>query len=184
MIDLTKSITPHAVKVGGVFFRIHTDFKYFLLFQKKLADKKTKLGELDFMYIDPPPKDRVAGLNAILEFMQPREELPRHLGDESSEKLLDYELDADYIFAAFYEQYKINLVTTKLHWYQFNALLRGLHDTELNKIISARVWKNEDGKNTPYNKYMQRQHDAWRLPQPEDNEPDEELDAFLSELKK
>ena len=31
--------------------------------------------------------------------------------------------------------------------------------------------------------YQQRQYEAWRLPQPEDNEPDEALDDFLAQLE-
>ena len=114
--------------------------------------------------------------------MTPHRELPRSTVDESCDIVLDYDKDSPYIYAAFLEQYGIDLVDTRLHWYKFLALLHGLHDTELNRIIAARLWK-PNGKNGEYEKRQQKQYEAWRLPQPEDNEPDEALDDFLAKLK-
>ena len=102
----------------------------------------------------------------------------------ANNKEIWYDLIDDYplIEASFLEQYGIDLVDTRLHWYKFLALLHGLHDTELNRIISARLWK-PNGKTGEYEKYQQKQYEAWRLPQPEDNEPDEALDDFLAQLE-
>ena len=114
--------------------------------------------------------------------MNPPRELPRSTGEESGDIVLDYDKDAPYIYAAFLEQYGIDLIDARLHWYKFLALLHGLHDTELNRIIAARLWK-PNGKNSEYEKNQKKQYEAWRLPQPEDNEPDEALDDFLAKLK-
>ena len=37
--------------------------------------------------------------------------------------------------------------------------------------------------NDEYEKTKQKQYEAWRLPQPADNEPDEALEDFLGALK-
>ena len=182
MIDLKKAKLPQAVKVGGRFFAIHTDFKYILRFRELLSDKNAPLTAFDFMYINEIPAGRLEGITAIYDFMNLPRELPRSTGEESGEIVLDYDKDAPYIYAAFLEQYGIDLVDTRLHWYKFLSLLHGLHDTELNRIIAARLWK-PNGKTGDYEKYQQKQYEAWRLPQPEDNEPDEALDDFLAKLK-
>ena len=78
------------------------------------------------------------------------------------------------------EQYGIDLIDTRLHWYKFVALLHGLHDTELNRIINARLYK-PSGKNGEYEKAQQKQYEAWKLPEAE--EPDEALDEFLKQIK-
>lgn len=182
MLDLKKAILPQAIKVGGSFYEIHTDFKYLLRFRELLSDKNTPLMAFDFMYINEIPLGRLEGITAIYEFMNPPRELPRSTGEESGDIVLDYDKDASYIYAAFLEQYGIDLIETNLHWYKFLALLHGLHDTELNRIISARLWK-PSGKTSEYEKYQQKQYEAWRLPQPEDTEPDEALDEFLAKLK-
>lgn len=182
MIDLKKAKLPRAIEVGGRFFAIHTDFKYILRFRELLQDRTAGLTAFDFMYINEIPAGRLEGITAIYDFMNPPRELPRSTGEESGDIVLDYDKDAPYIYAAFMEQYGIDLVDTRLHWYKFLALLHGLHDTELNRIISARLWK-PSGKNSEYEKRQQKQYEAWRLPQPEDNEPDEALDDFLTELE-
>lgn len=182
MIDLKKAKLPQAVKVGGRFFAIHTDFKYILRFRELLSDKNAPLTAFDFMYINEIPAARLEGINAIYEFMNPPRELPRSTTEDDGEIVIDYEIDAPYIYAAFLEQYGIDLIDARLHWHKFLSLLHGLHDTELNRIIGYRLWK-PNGKNGEYEKHQQKQYEAWRLPQPEDSEPDEALDEFLAQLK-
>lgn len=181
MLDLAKRKLPQAVMVGGSFFELNTDFRYFLSLKRQLKERNDDLKVFDFIYKREPPADRLAGLKAVLEFMEPPCELPRRTGAETGEIVIDYDLDADYIFAAFWERYKIDLVGVEhLHWHKFTALLRGLHDTELNEIISARLWQ-PNGKNGEYEKSRQRQYEAWRLPQPDDQN-DEALDDFNKAL--
>ena len=122
MIDLKKAKLPQAVKVGGRFFAIHTDFKYILRFRELLSDKHTPLTAFDFMYKNEIPSGRLEGITAIYEFMNPPRDLPRSTGEESGDIVLDYDQDAPYIYAAFLEQYGIDLVDTRLHWYKFLAL--------------------------------------------------------------
>ena len=180
MIDLKKTALPQTIIVGGGRFRIHTSFRYFLRFSEHLQEKDTKPEDYDYMYVDTPPDDRLEGLEKLVEFMQPPQVLPRKDRHVKGEKVLDYDIDADYIYAAFWEQYRIDLLEEEMHWHKFCALLHGLHDTELNNIINARLWK-PTGKRGEYEKAREKQYEAWRLPQ--ENEPDEALEDFLEEIK-
>ena len=182
MFTLKKMRLPETIEVNGSRFRIHTDYRYFLRFREHLQEKDARLDAFDYMYIDEKPASRLEGIRELCAFMNPPQELPRRTGTETSEIVIDYEIDAPYIYAAFMEQYGIDLITKPLHWYLFNALLHGLHDTELNNIINARMYK-PSGRNDEYEKARQKQYEAWRLPQPGDNEPDEALDDFLAQLK-
>ena len=179
MFTLKKARLPQAIKVGGSFYKIHTDYKYFLRFREILESKPADIKAFDFMYIDQTPPSRIEGIRALCEFMNPPQELPRRKETDTT-RVLDYDIDAPYIYAAFYEQYKIDLIDTRLHWYKFLALLQGLHDTELNRIITARLY-TPSGKNSEYEKAQQKQHEAWKLPEAE--QPDEALDEFLALLK-
>ena len=89
MIDLKKAKLPQAIKVGGRFFAIHTDFKYILRFRELLSDKNAPLTAFDFMYINEIPAGRLEGITAIYEFMNPPRELPRSTGEESGDIVLD-----------------------------------------------------------------------------------------------
>lgn len=59
-----------------------------------------------------------------------------------SKKVFDFEQDAAYIYAAFYQCYHIDLCSRhgrKLHWHQFISLFGGLsEDTRLMQIIQIR----------------------------------------------
>ena len=42
--------------------------------------------------------------------------------------IMDYEVDAEAIYAGFRQQYGIDLLRANLHWYEFRALLSGLSE--------------------------------------------------------
>lgn len=53
-----------------------------------------------------------------------------------------YRFDCDWwlIYAAFIQQYRINLLTADLHWFEFRALLDGLTEqTQFIKVVQARL---------------------------------------------
>lgn len=182
MIDLAKTVLPQTIQVSGSTYRIHTDFKYFLLFSRQLKDKNATYADFDFMYIDEP-LNKIEAFNKLLEFMSPIRELPRKTRKQNKDIVIDYDTDSDLIYSAFMDVYKINLLSAKLHWYEFLALFDGLHDTELNKVIGYRLWENDTGKNDSYTRQMQELHDIWRLRQVEDDKDDEELDDFMKRLR-
>lgn len=78
---------------------------------------------------------------------------------EEEMKLLDFDYDADDIYASFMQAYQMDLIEQqgKLHWHKFVALLNGLPDeTPIKKIISIRGWKPGEDKK----KYNQRMREA------------------------
>lgn len=181
MIDLKKANLPKAVEVDGRFYRVHTSFKYWLRFLELIEDKNTPPTDFDFMYIDDKPQSRLNGVLALVQFCNPPQVLPRITGG-SSERATDYAIDADYIYAAFLEQYGIDLIEEKkMHWYKFLCLFKGLHDTKLNEIIGYRLWENTSGKRDAYTRQMEKLRAAWDLPMQAD-EDDEELKAFQARL--
>lgn len=181
MINLKKYGLPQAIEVRGSFFYIHTDFKYILTFFDVLHEKPADVAAFDFMYINEKPADKLAGLQELIKFANPKRDLPRRSESSTDDKVIDWTLDAELIYSAFYEVYGIDLIDTHLHWHKFLALFNGLHDTELNRIIDIRLFM-PDGDNSAYNKRMQKLQDAWRLPQ-DNNEKDEALEAFEAQLK-
>lgn len=178
MIELKKAGLPETVEVDGSLYTIQTSFKYFLRFIELLANKDIKPQDFDFMYKSKKPQNRESGLIALVQFCNPPQILP-HTDklESSSEKAVDYAVDADYIYAAFLEQYGIDLVESDMHWYKFQALFRGLHNTKLNEIIGYRSYENTGGKRDAYTRQMEKLKNAWELP-PENSEGDEDLKAF------
>lgn len=53
--------------------------------------------------------------------------------------MYDLEYDSEYIYAAFLEQYGIDLSDIPyLHWWKFLALFKGLHDCKMTDIMGYR----------------------------------------------
>lgn len=183
-MDLSEAKLPETVKVDGSLYYIHTSFKFWLKFLKKLDDKNAPPVDFDFMYNGVHPRSRLNGIMALLQFCNPPQLLPRPevFGSGSNEKATDYTVDADYIYAAFMELYGIDLIESDMHWYKFLALFKGLHGTKLNEIIGYRLYENTSGKRDAYTRQMEKLRRAWELPQPED-EHDEALEAFEAKLR-
>lgn len=63
---------------------------------------------------------------------------------EDKERVIDFDQDANYIYASFMQAYGINLIEQqgKMHWKEFLALLDGLpSNTRMKEIIRIRTWK-------------------------------------------
>ena len=168
LIDLTKVNLPETIEVAGRLYPIKTDFRFWLTFQKLWHETKehTYL-DFDFLYDGDIPSDRAEGYKELVLFFTKTNELPRDIGARSShEQILDYLTDSDYIYAAFLEQYKIDLTAPelKLHWWKFKALVNGLHNTKLNEIIGYRCYEENTkvDQNTEKRRYRQLK-EMWRI---------------------
>lgn len=187
-MDLIKAKAPDAVEVEGVFYEIKTELRDWLAFSRLLKSDKLTYKDIEFLYIYEKPADAEKGFKALLDFYNPPKELPRVSGKGSSVQLIDYDLDADFIYSAFLEQYNIDLLATDengklipMHWHKFLALLSGLHDTKLNEIMGYRGY-NENDK-SDYKKQMIQLKNAWRIPTKADKESKKVQERFESLLK-
>jgi len=182
-MDLSKITLPSSVEVEGIFYPIKTDFRYWLMFARLLEDEKAVIDEADFLYEGLIPQDKKEGFNKLVEFYSPKKELPRNLGGSSGEKVIDYDIDADYIYAAFMEVYGIDLMATDkqgkiipMHWHKFLALFSALHDTKLNEIIGYRSYDEND--KTEYKDNLKKLKQMWALPRKLTEKDQEDLNKF------
>ena len=66
-------------------------------------------------------------------------------GESTNEKLVDYSIDADAIYASFAQVYGIRLSETKMHWYEFRALFANLpEDCPVGRLMHIRGMKDSD----------------------------------------
>lgn len=182
MIDLSKKILTDGVFVCGEYYPVRTDFRVWVDFPRKVREMKD-LRETDWYYrlnddfsVPRAPQDKEASLAALIDFYAQKSALPRSVGGGKA-ALFDFSQDADLLYAAFYEQYGIDLLKTDLHWVQFLALFYGLHGTKLNDVMGYRSYegfKNRD---------LARLRDAWALEVQDSAEECAELAAFDALLK-
>lgn len=175
MMDLTKKDLPNVVRIDGRPFSVYTDFRRWMRFEIEVG--KLRKGEhidISYLFINDMPE--YCDMRELFAFSRPESPLPRSMGG-SNAVLLDYELDADYIYSAFLGQYGIDLLEVKeLHWHKFLALLKGLKaDEMICRIMGYRAYEKSDSQKDIY----EEQKRAWEI---ERISPDmqRELDMFSS----
>lgn len=173
MMDLTKKDLPNVVWIDGRPFSIYTDFRMWMRFEVE-AGKLQKGEQMDISYLFKNEMPVCCNLRDLFTFSRPASPLPRNVGG-STAILLDYELDADYIYSAFLGQYGIDLFEVEgLHWHKFLALLKGLKaDEMLCRIMGYRAYERSDSRKDIY----EEQKRAWEIVRISPKEQ-RELDKF------
>ena len=100
----------------------------------------------------------------------------------SGKRDYDFAQDAGLIYAAFRQQYGINLLSEKLHWWEFRALLAGLDETtQFVKVVTYRGIDLSTVKDKEQKAFYKRMKERYRL---RDNRTDAEREAdMVAELE-
>lgn len=140
---------PSTVTVGGNVFPIQTDFRVGIRFEELIRSKR--LGDADkfvtalILYYGEGgiPRDVSGAHGAIVRFFLcgrgGEDEPNRQSGQPPQKRVYDYAHDGQYIYAAFYDQYHVDLTEAELHWWKFRAMFIGLKpEHEIVKIMGYR----------------------------------------------
>ena len=177
MIDLTKKSLPNTVEVDGRLYSVYTDFRVWMKFEIALAASHGREPiPIDYLFKNERPI--YCDVRELLKFSRPARELPRKVSGTASDDVIviDFRIDADLIYAAFLQQYRIDLTEVEeLHWNKFLALLNGLTETKLSEVMGYRCYERHDRKDIdPY----EEMREAWRIEKPLTREEQDELDDF------
>ena len=170
ILDRLPNITPNR-------FKIRTDFresiKFELLMQNSNIEEKDKVTiALNLYFYDINIKNEEElkkSVNDILWFYRcGKEEMTsqgKEIKKETSKRIYSYEFDAEYIYSAFMEQYKIDLNKEHLHWWKFKALFNSLNEEVLfSKIMSYRAIDLSKIKDKDMKKYYKKMKKLYALP--------------------
>ena len=140
---------PCSVIVDNIDTEIVSDFRTSILFEQLMKDNsvnddvKIELA-LNLYFPKQYIINTVDAVNKIIWFYSGGKEIKENRSKSNSSNkhlnIYDFEQDADYIYAAFMEQYKIDLADIDyLHWWKFKSLFYGLNkDIQLSKIMFYR----------------------------------------------
>lgn len=164
MIDLTIAL-PDTITVDGKAYLIKTDFREWLKFAKIVESENAILADLLYLFVDEFPQTDFT--QELVDFFLNENPLPNYT-DGSSDPILDYLIDSEYIYASFMAEYGIDLISADLHWHQFKALLIGLPDeSKIKEIMGMRSYKKSD--KSP-DKVAEENKKAWSLSNVKKNE--------------
>lgn len=140
---------PCSVIVDNIDTEIVSDFRTSILFEQLMKDNsvnddvKIELA-LNLYFPKQYIINTIDAVNKIIWFYGGGKDIKESSNKSSNSSknanIYDFEQDADYIYAAFMEQYKIDLADIDyLHWWKFKSLFYGLNkDIQLSKIMFYR----------------------------------------------
>lgn len=184
--------------IGDTEYAINSDFRVSVLYEMMVQDDSIsaieKIHRAILLYFEEPPDEDIEDIvEAIIWFYrcgrgdkEQREQKRSSDGsdDEPREpQAYSFDYDDEYIYAAFLQQYGIDLVEVEdLHWWKFRAMFKALTDCQFVKIMGYRTQKIT-GKMSNAEKAMLRKMKAlYALPlsDSEREENDALTDALLN----
>lgn len=180
---------PYYVKIKGKKYKINVDYRVMLRFEKNMQEKGIEDSEkiikslmlfypAFFEIIDQGKEAIEEAINQLLWFYKCGKDQENHKQkkgkSDSKRPIYSYELDDQYIFSAFWHDYKVDLTKDKIHWWKFKAFELGLNDTNTyEKIKNYRSYNGKDKEMKELKKY-------WQLPLPKN--VTEEADEIAKKL--
>lgn len=148
-VNILTDPLPWSVNIHGTEYPIRAGFRTGIrvesLMRGKLPDEKKIQGMLEMYYPEMPDDLDLAVREAIhLLGGEQKIKTPKKNGKPAKQEkaIYSFSQDAAYIYAAFFQQYGINLQRIKeeeLHWWEFLALFEALDDnTMMSKIMYYR----------------------------------------------
>lgn len=156
--------------------RIRTDFresiKFELLMQDRTMNDDKKIRMILNLYYYKPGQitDIKKALEEIIWFYKGgnQKENKDSEGQEENRKkqIYSYEFDAEYIYSAFMQQYRIDLNSINyLHWWKFRALFTNLsEDVFFSKIMKYRATDLSSIKDKEMKKFYKKMKTLYALP--------------------
>lgn len=166
---------PYYVYIKGKRYKINTDYRNMLKFEMIMQDmgikdsekllKSLRLFYPAFFEIIEQGKEVIdEAITQLIWFYKCGKDQENHKqkkgNGKSKRPIYSYDLDSQYIFSAFWHDYKVDLTKDKIHWWKFKAFELGLNDTNMyEKIKSYRSYEGKDKDMKELKKY-------WQLPLP------------------
>jgi hypothetical protein len=181
MSSLLTEALPTTVVIHGLDVPIDTDFRKCIRFEQLLNDRsiddtvRTNTA-IEMFYGSLMVPDRVAAINGILWFYSCGKfdpDAPSKPQSKRARKIYDYDEDSRLIYAAFLDQYGVDLQDVEtLHWWKFCAMQTGLKaDAEFTQVVSYRAMDLRKIKNKELRARYAKLQSIYALP---DNRTHEE----------
>lgn len=169
-MNLLIDLVPKTVTIDNEEYEINSDFRYSILFELLMQDKtlsdKEKIVNALSLYYPVCPKNINEAINQMIWFYRGGKDIELSKGKDKGKsdiQIYSFEHDDDYIYAAFMDQYRIDLQDIEdLHWWKFKAMFKSLkEDNEIVKIMGYRsvdLSKIKDKEEKAYYRNMKELH--------------------------
>lgn len=188
-MNILIDLLPEEVIIDNEKYEINSDFRTSILFELLMQDSSIEENDRIFialeLYYPVIPANVNEAIENMLWFYRCGKDIKSHKGNckgKSVTQIYSFEHDDDYIYAAFMDQYNVDLQDIDyLHWWKFKAMFKSLkEDNEIVKIMGYRsmdLSKIKDKEQKAYYKKMQK---IYEIPINQDER--EKLDAIEKAL--
>ena len=188
-MNILIDLLPTIVNINNVEYEINSDFRTSILFELLMQDDS--IGEEDKilmalqLYYPVIPESINEAIEQILWFYRCGKEITSSKGNGKGKRvtqIYSFEHDDDYIYAAFMDQYNIDLQDIEyLHWWKFKAMFKSLkEDNEIVKIMGYRSMDLSKIKDKEEKAYYKKMQELYKLPISKDEK--EKLDEITVAL--
>lgn len=182
MSILTEAL-PDYIEVRGKRCQINTDFRVWLEFSEiinKDIRETEKLFKMFNLIFDELPPNLYDGISALMKFYSHTPPKAKREEKAINKNYFDFEYDANLIYSAFLQQYKIDLCQVNMHWWTFKALLGSLsEDTHFMKAVQFRSMDISKIKDKEQKRYYQKMKALYKLP---DNRSEQQKEQHINDV--
>ena len=171
-MNILVDALPHDVEIDGVRHAIDPGFRAMVRFElmmqdNTLSDESKIIRGLCAFYVDRVPDNVGKAVERLIWFYRcgGQEAGSTKQTGRAAMRAYSFEHDADMIYAAFFDQYGIDLQQADLHWWQFKAMFRALrNDNEFVKIMGYRSMDIPDGMSREQKEFYRKMKELHKLP--------------------
>ena len=172
-MNILVDLLPIAVEIDNKNYEINSDFRTSILFELLMQDnsigKEDKIITALELYYPVIPENINEAIEQILWFYRCGKEITSSKGNGKGKRvtqIYSFEHDDDYIYAAFMDQYNIDLQDIEyLHWWKFKAMFNSLkEDIKIVKIMEYRSMDLSKIKDKEQKAYYKRMKDLYEIP--------------------
>lgn len=172
--DMLTQNPPEKVEIQGKLYPINWDFRIGIKMEALLrssASDKEKYIEILKLYYPLIPADIETAIEKVLWFYlcgekakEEEEKKQRYKRRNSDQPACVFSQDAPYVYAAFKQQYEIDLTSNvSLHWWKFMALFESLdEDTKMSRIMYYRK-VSTSGMSKPQRAYINEMKKLYQI---------------------
>lgn len=171
-MNMLIDVLPKTVEIDGIEYEINSDFRTSILFElltqdNSLDDEEKILKALE-LYYPKSPENINEAVEKILWFYRCGKDIAKSSGKGKARnvQVYSYEHDDEYIYAAFLDQYGIDLQDAEyIHWWKFKAMFKSLkEDNEIVKIMGYRSMDLSKIKDKEQKKFYQDMQKFYEIP--------------------
>ena len=160
---------PESVTIGGVEYQINSGFRasiqFEILVQEEAEEDQLLEQMLEIYYGDQIPPDIFQAVEKALWFYAGGSLDQNNTNQRERSQPYSFEYDWDYIYAAFLEQYGVDLYETELHWWKFKAMFAALNDkVKFSEIIGYRTVKIDSKMSKSQKEFYKKMKKVYALP--------------------